>query len=179
MHSLGPLSHSSAPHMAGEVQPHGARPGGHICLPSFLPTCSFWPFLPFLSPVSWALGRLIQQQWGRPSRARRCGSGVEHEVQEDDTGVRLSLSGTIFFSSHASWSLDLSMTRVKPCHLHQHVAHLFHSPPPLKPPCLRAHCEFTLLACIYSTSIHKHMFVRWQRRRAVQELNGIRAPQQD
>lgn len=27
------LRHSAAPHRAGEAFPHGAKPGGHVCLP--------------------------------------------------------------------------------------------------------------------------------------------------
>lgn len=46
-----------------------------------------------------------------------------------------------------------------------------HPPPPLVsvhslPSCLHAHCELTILASSYTTSIHKHMFT-WRRRRCV------------
>lgn len=58
------------------------------------PSHSFVLIFLFLSPVSWTPGCLIQQQRGRSSRARRRGLGVEHEVQEGYTGVRLPLSGT-------------------------------------------------------------------------------------
>lgn len=85
------LRHSAALHMAGEACPHGAKPGGYVCLPLVF----IWAhFHFFLSPVSWTPGCLIQQQRGRSSRAGWCGLSVEHEVQEGYTGVRLPLSGT-------------------------------------------------------------------------------------
>lgn len=139
----------------------------------------------FLSPVSWTPGCLIQQQRGRSSRARRRGLSVEHEVQEGHTGVRLPLSGT-----QSKASLLVSPTPPQCPHRWLLPWHAWNTtnqplspppPPPLlpHPSCLHAHCEFTVLASTSTTSIHKHMFVRRRRRPVVQELNGIRALQQD
>lgn len=167
------LRHSAALHMAGEACPHGAKPGGYVCLPLIF----IWAhFHFFLSPVSWTPGCLIQQQRGRSSRAGWCGLSVEHEVQEGYTGVRLPLSGTQSPSAgfaHTSPRIGFLHDKcgalpTNPCLLTPR------SPPPLVssrplPSCLHAHCEFTILASSYTTSIHKHMFMRRRRRRVVQD----------
>lgn len=134
------------------------------------PSHSFVLIFLFLSPVSWTLGCLIQQQRGRSSRARRRGLSVEHEVQEGYTGVRLPLSGIRSPSASFSHTSPRLLTGgffhdkrgalpTNPCFAHPSLSSSSSSPSSL-----HAHCEFTVLASTSTTSIHKHMFVRCRRR---------------
>ena len=59
---------------------------------------SFLYMYPLTSTVPWAVGGIVQQQWGVPPWARWCGPHMEHEVQEGVSRVHLPLPGDNFFT---------------------------------------------------------------------------------
>lgn len=69
--------------------------------------------------VSRVAGRLLQQQWGRPTRAWWSGFGLEHEIQEDHTGVCLPLSGTQTLSIKLLFPPRIR--HKQECHKHKHT----------------------------------------------------------
>lgn len=163
--------------MAGEFQPHGARPGGTsaslllVYSGHFFLFCHQYP-------------ELLVSSYNNNEDAPHEPDGValvwnmKYKKTTPEYVFHCQVLFFLFFCTHVLISGFIhdkgkAMPSTPTCCTPLSLSSSF------KPPCLRARREFTMLACIYSTSIHKHMFVRWQRRRAVQELNGIRAPQQD
>lgn len=127
------------------------------------PSHSFVLIFLFLSPVSWTPGCLIQQQRGRSSRARRRGLGVEHEVQEGYTGVRLPLSGTRSPSASFSHTSPRLLTGgffhdkrgvlpTNPCFAHPSLSSSSSSSCVLTPLTLQPSCTLW----VHRTGIHLH-----------------------
>ncbi len=175
------LRHSAAPHRAGEACPHGAKPGGHVCLP---PLHSFG-----LIFFCHQYPELLVASYNNNEDAPHEPDGValvwnmKYKKATPEYVFHCQVPKAFFLPPlHTSSLVASSMTSVE----HRQPASVCSpvSPPPLlpnpSPSCLHPHRELTVLASTSTASIHKHMFERRRRRPVVQqELNGIRAPQRD